>query len=135
METHRWKKVNLHCPPPPPPHARLNTLLLSKSRNIKGHSDHRPDHLITEKGLASFHKEVPNIHSRFFNSFVFYLAFLFFIFFANSLGFLRATLLVLVLMASFHWSALDTEKERWCMLSLLPPNASAPVCREMLLLE
>lgn len=48
---------------------------------------------------------------------------------------LRAPLLVLVLMASFHWSALDTEKERWCMPSLLPPNTEAPVCRDVLLLE
>lgn len=48
--------------------------------------------------------------------------------------FLQA-LVVLVLMASFHWSALDTEKERWCMLSLLPPNADPPVCRDVLLLE
>ncbi|TNN55376.1 hypothetical protein EYF80_034388 [Liparis tanakae] len=47
----------------------------------------------------------------------------------------RAPLLVLVLMASFHWSALDTEKERWCMPSLLPPNSDAPVCRDELLLE
>ncbi len=38
-------------------------------------------------------------------------------------------------MASFHWSALDTEKERWCMPSLLPPNADPPVWREVLLLE
>ena len=49
--------------------------------------------------------------------------------------FLRAPLLVLVLMASFHWSALDTEKERWCMPSLLPPNAEPPVWRDVLLLE
>lgn len=48
---------------------------------------------------------------------------------------LRAPLLVLVLMASFHWSALDTEKERWCMPSLLPPNTDPPVWRDVLLLE
>lgn len=48
---------------------------------------------------------------------------------------LRAPLLVLVLMASFHWSALDTEKERWCIPSLLPPKTSAPVWSEELLLE
>lgn len=48
---------------------------------------------------------------------------------------LRAPLLVLVLMASFHWSALDTEKERWCIPSLLPPNASPPVWSDVLLLE
>lgn len=46
---------------------------------------------------------------------------------------LRAPLIVLVLMASFHWSALDTEKERWCIPSL--PNNDPPVWREVLLFE
>lgn len=51
--------------------------------------------------------------------------------------------LALVLMtASFHWSALETEKERWCMLSLLPPKPTRPPpltersdWRDVLLLE
>lgn len=46
---------------------------------------------------------------------------------------LRAPLVVLVLMASFHWSALDTEKERWCIPSLL--KNEPPVWREVLLFE
>ena len=43
--------------------------------------------------------------------------------------------------ASFHWSALDTEKERWCMPSLLPPKPARPPptdtpdWRDVLLLE
>lgn len=56
---------------------------------------------------------------------------------------LPAPLLALVLMtASFHCSALDTEKERWCIPSLLPPKPARPTppaprsdCRDVLLFE
>lgn len=141
---HRWQQVNLHCS------SSLNTPPLSKSTTQKGHSDHRPDRLIMKMmlvspGLQTQKMASPARHtsrSHPFILFKFTFVFAICIRFVGSFDWtvkprklLRAPLLVLVLMASFHWSALDTEKDRWCMPSLLPPNTKPPVWRDVLLLE
>lgn len=151
---HRWQQVNLHCS------SSLNTPPLSKSSSHKGHSDHSPDRLIMKMSLVSRVLETQEVESparHTSRSHPFILFSFTFLFVAATciqiwdvltglctvrssgrdvtLRVLRAALLVLVLMASFHWSALDTEKERWCMPSLLPPNTDPPVWRDVLLLE